>query len=743
MTVPIGIYRNSLLSLTLSVLACLAWAQPHPWLDDSLSPQQRTELLLSAMTAEDKFQQMVGEPGVLEELPHCHGSRHVPGLPHLAIPTFRVTNGPVGVGQNDCVPVDVYDGTPGSILMSPHSAKATALPSALALAASFDRSVAADFGDLLAKQSRNLALHVMQGPGINLARMPHGGRNFEYFGEDPFLAGAMAVAQIQAIQSGGVIAMAKHYVANEQETDRKTMDVIVDDRTLHQLYLLPFEMSVKEGEVASLMCSYNYVNGTQVCENHHLLTEVLRNQWGFEGYIQSDFYAVQSLSALRAGMDHEMPGFRIDVDGYRTWYTPENFEAALTAGELAMSDIDQALERRYVQMFKMGIFDRPLEQTPIDKEGDGEIAARIGAQGAVLLKNDNSILPLDAASLKKIALIGKSDYAEQAVVGGGGSSQVIPFYTVPVLEGMTQTLDKMGADPEVTLTVVEDDNSNLQEALTAANTADVVIVLAGLYSREGVDLASISLSKGQDEMITAIAASNPRTVVVLKNNAAVLMPWIEEVPGVLETWYPGQEDGIITARLLFGLSNPSGKLPVTYPRAESDLSANQPLQWPGVVQNDGIRRVEYSEGLEMGYRWFDAQHIEPLFPFGYGLSYTTFELADVAVTPSAFDGSTSVNVELTVSNTGDRNGAEVPQVYLGFPEGAGEPPKRLVGFEKVWLEPGESKTIIIAIDPNASNHPFGIYNDEAQNWENPKGEYQVMVGTSSADIHITLPVTLE
>lgn len=724
------------------LIAACERKQALTWTDPSLPPEKRSELLLSAMTPEEKFQQMVGEPGIVAELPDCLGGRHVPGLPRLNIPTLRITNGPVGVGQNDCVPVDQARDNPGSLMMSPHSAKATALPAAISLAASFDRDMAARFGDVLGRQSRNLALHVMEAPGINLARMPHGGRNFEYLGEDPYLTGEIAVAEIRAIQSHGVIAMPKHYIANEQETDRKRMDAIVDDRTLHQLYLLPFEMAVKDADAASIMCSYNFVNGVQVCENRHLLTEVLREQWGFEGYVQSDFFAVQSLSALRAGMDHEMPGFRLDVPGYRTWFTPENFRAALDSGELSMADIDLALSRRYNQMFRLGIFDRPVEQTPLDIEGDGAIAARIGEQGAVLLKNDDGALPFNAQSLRRIALIGKSDYAEKAVVGGGGSSEVIPFYTVPPLEGMQRTLGELNADTEVVLTVVEDDNGNLAEAVSAAKAADAVVVLAGALSSEGEDLETIRLPKQQDEMIAAIAVANPRTAVVLKNNAAALMPWLDEVPAVLQAWFPGQEDGIIVSRLLFGLANPSGKLPVTYPRAEADLPARTPLQWPGVMEENDIRRVEYSEGLEIGYRWFDAQDIQPLFPFGYGLSYTTFALSDIAVAPAAIDGSAPVRVTLTVRNTGKIEGAEVPQVYLGFPAGAGEPPKRLVGFEKVWLQPGESRRVEITIDPAASSHPFGVFNPQNRRWENLPGEYTLMVGTSSADIVHTQKVTL-
>lgn len=727
-------------TIVLLLMASACSVTPH-WMDANLPAEKRAELLLAAMTTEEKFQQLVGEPGIIAELPHCAGGRHIPGLPRVGIPTFRITNGPVGVGQNDCVPADVVAENPGVLMMSPLSAKATSLPAAIALAATFDRDAASRFGDVLGRQSRNLALHVMEAPGVNLARMPHGGRNFEYFGEDPYLSGEMAVAEVEAVQSHGVIAMPKHYAVNEQETDRKTMNAVVDPRVLHQLYLLPFEMAVRDAEAASLMCSYNYVNGVQVCEDNYLLTEVLREQWGFDGYVQSDFYAVQSLAALRAGTDHEMPGFRIDRDGYRTWYTPENLSAALANDTLAMADIDLALKRRYVQMFRLSIFDRPVVQKSLDLEGDAAIATEIGEQGAVLLKNDDALLPFDPADMAHIVLLGKSDYAEAAVVGGGGSSQVIPFSTIPALEGFRQTLSAMAADTEVSLVVVEDDNSNLDEAVAAAQSADAVVLLAGGLSSEGEDLETLRLPKGQDEMISAIAAANPRTALVLKNNAAALMPWLNRVPAILQAWFPGQQDGLIVSRLLFGLANPSGKLPVSYPRSEADLPATKALQWPGVKQESGLRRVEYSEGLEIGYRWYDAQDIEPLFPFGYGLSYSSFSLSDIEIVAGS-DFSTPVTVTLTVTNMGDVRGAEVPQVYLGFPAGTGEPPKRLLGFDKVWLEPGESREVEIILDPAAANHPFGVFNADAERWENPPGKYRVMVGTSVADIAHTQSISL-
>jgi beta-glucosidase len=734
----------------------LAPAQSAPWMRSGLSPDRRTMLLLGAMTLDDKMQQIVGAPGVIAEIPTCYGARHVPGIARLRIPTLRITNGPVGVGQNDCVPVNTPN-LPRAAMMSTASAKATALPSAMAVAASFDRAVAAKFGDVIGVESRNRALHVLEGPGLNLARVPQGGRNFEYFGEDPFLTGTMGVAEIRAMQKHGVIAMAKHFIANDHETNRTTENAIVADRVLHELYLLPFEMAVRSGDVASVMCSYNRVNGTYACENLRLLTDILRGQWGFKGYVQSDFFAVKStVPTLLAGMDHEMPGLALGP--LTPWYSAQRLRAALDKREITEANIDTALARRYRQMFRLGIFDRPVAETPIDVRRNAAIAREIGEQAAVLLKNDRATLPLDARAIRSVALIGQAEYATKAVAGCcGGSSDVIPFATVTPLDGVKQVLTQLKSPATATLTVVADDRANLADAVAAARGADVAIVLAGTIAEEGRDRESIALEKGQDSLILAVAAANPRTVVVLKDNASSLTPWLGAVPAVLETWFPGQEDGAIVARLLFGLATPSGKLPVTFPVREQDLPASTDRRWPGVdtsgarvkvtggnaFGNGTATTVEYSEGLQIGYRWFDANRIAPRFPFGFGLSYTTFALSNLAVSPRSTDGTAPITVRVTVANTGRRRGAEVPQVYLSFPDGAGEPPKRLVAFEKVWLAPGERKTVTMTIDPAAPNHPLGVWDETAQRWRVPEGRYVITVGTSSADAGLTDSVTID
>ncbi|MDB4893345.1 MAG: glycoside hydrolase family 3 domain protein [Gemmatimonadetes bacterium] len=742
---------------------CFAHAQqaaaPLPWMNTTLTPERRTALLLAAMTHDEKFAQLIGGAGVIPKLPQCFGARHVPGVPRLRIPTFRITNGPVGVGQSDCVPAS-QAGLPFSAFMGVSSPKATQLPSGMAVAASFDRAVATQFGDVIGQETRDLALHVLEGPGLNLARVPQGGRNFEYFGEDPFLTGTMAVAEIRAIQKHGVIAMAKHFVANEQETARTSVNEIIDDRVLHELYLLPFEMAVKEGDVASVMCSYNSVNGPHACEDRHHLTEVLRGQWGFKGYVQSDFFAVHSAApTLRAGMDHEMPGLSIPAGPMKSpWFTPANLQAAIDRNELVSADVDTALARRYRQMFKLGVFDRPLALSPIDTARHSRIAREIGEQSAVLLKNANALLPLDAKTIRTVALIGHAAYASKAVAGCcGGSSDVIPFATVTPLDGIKRALAALRSSATATLTVVANDNANLAEAVAIARNADVVIVLAGTLSEEGRDLASTSLANDQDAIVAAVAAANSRTIVVLKDNASALLPWIDAVPAVLETWFPGQADGDVVARLLFGLATPSGRLPVTFARRAEDLPVTTLRQWPGVdsagkparidvpgmgMTGGGSYTVEYSEGLRIGYRWFDAQSIAPLFSFGHGLSYTTFSISDLAVSPRAADGTRPITVEFTVRNTGTRRGADVPQVYLGLPASAGEPPKRLVGFEKLWLDPGQRRRVRIVIDPRSANHPLGVWDVGAQTWVVPNGDYRIQVGHSATDAGLTQTIAV-
>ena len=781
---------------------------------------RRANLLLAAMTLEQKMQQLTGSmPEILPELPQCYGGRHVTRIAALNIPTFRITNGPVGVGQNDCVSTSVYDqvkaGTKSftAAYTNSSSAKATALPSAISVAASFDPTVATAFGEVIGTEMNNLALHVFEAPGVNMARLPVLGRNFEYFGEDPFLTGSMAVAEVKAVQAKGLIGMTKHFVGNEQETNRSNIRETIDAQVLREIYMLPFEMSVKDGKVASIMCAYNYVNGYNSCENKENLTTILRNDWGFTGYVQSDFFTVKSTTGpMLAGMDHEMP--------IPQYWAPAKLTPALAAGTITVSMIDKALERRFTQMFKVGIFDRALTQTSIDFTAGGVKARDIGGKAAVLLQN-NGALPI-ASSVQNVVVIGKSTqvYAQQAVAGGamvgqtmgggGGSSDVVPNYTVAPVDGIKSMLKTLGNNSAtVKLILVNDANSTatidgnsttFAAAQAAAAGADAVIVMAGTISEEGADrlttaagstlssttvplAAGASAADGSSldwyastsltipatltgtnavknsntvamiQSIMGLSSTTAKTMaqktaLVLKDNASVSMNTAlvgSSGPAILEVWFPGQEDGNIVADLLFGQKNPSGKLPATFAVAGKGFLDNVTTQqYPGTVSGT-TQTVEYTEKLNIGYRWYDANvsgqcavvgGANPCvaFPFGYGLSYTTFSIGNQS---ASGNGSGGYSVTATVTNTGSRKGSEVVQVYLALPAsassvGATQPPKRLVGFQKVELAAGASQTVTISIDPTASNHPLSVWSKSAGTWIVPNGTYTIYVGNSSS-----------
>lgn len=783
---------------------------------------RRAKMLIAAMTLEQKLQQLTGAiPEILPDLPECFGARHVTGIAALNIPTFRITNGPVGLGQNDCVSLEVAK-TPAQDLgfgpirigayTHPSSAKATALPSAMAAAASFDPAVAGLYGDVIATEMHNLGLHVFEAPGVNLARLPILGRNFEYFGEDPFLSGVMAVAETRAVQSRGLIAMPKHYAANEQETNRMMVQTTVDRQVLRELYLLPFEMAVKDGKAASIMCAYNYVNGASSCENKELLTDVLRTDWGFKGYVQSDFFAMKStVATLANGMDHEMP--------LPNHWAPAKVKAALAKRDLTQAQIDTALERRYTQAIKFGIFDRKLARSPIDFAAGGAKARAIGGRGAVLLQN-NGALPL-RPDLKSLVLIGKASqvYAQQAVAGGavvgepmgagGGSSDVVPSYTVPPVEGLRNALSR---DAAVKLILVDDDNKtatidgksvSFADAVAEAAKADAVVMMAGTIAEEGADRATFTDASGKrlaspaalgstldwyagrsnniataegknavknsrtTAMIDALLAARSTTaksmatksVLVLKDNAGAALPASlvgPKGPAILESWFPGQEDGNIVADVLFGKVNPAGKLPVTFPVVgKGFLDSIGSGQFPGSLSADGkTQTVTYSERLNIGYRWYDAnaggncavtQGKNPCvaFPFGHGLSYTSFAIGRPAVKQEG--GIWRVSARVT--NTGKRAGAEVMQVYLTLPAsanaiGAKQPPKRLVGFARVELAPGASGEASMVIDPAASNHPLSVWNEKARKWVVPEGSFTVWAGRSSSLVDLAKAGTI-
>jgi beta-glucosidase len=704
------------------------------WQDTSLSPRERAKKLVEAMTLEQKIAQLHGAMETIDIYAisaqaadsdtdmdqlaqQIQVQRHVKAIDELGIPRFRITNGPVGVGMGD--------GTP--------SPPATSLPMTIGLAAGFDRDLARSYGDIIGSETATLGQHVLEGPGVCLHRTTIAGRNFEYFSEDPYLTGVMAVAVTEAIQAHDVIAMAKHYVVNDQEYERFRTSVEVDEHVLRELYLLPFEMLVKDAEIAAIMSSYNRVRGVYATEYRYTLTDILRTEWGFDGYVQSDFWSCRSCApSLNAGMDHEMPDAK--------WLNETNVKAALQDTSLEIETIDRALVRRYTQMLRFGQFERPYDPGEIDAAAHGAVSRDIGSQIAVLLKNEGGLLPLDPDA-GSIVIVGQSEFVDDACLGGGGSSKVIPLYTVPPLEGMQDVLRDLGSSATVTKVTVADDLSNLDEAKNAVEAADVAVLMAGLVATEGADQPDANMLNHQNRMLDELLGINPTTIVVMKDSNPVLMPWIDKAPAVLEAWNQGGEDGHVVADLLFGVVNPSGKVPTSYPRSEDDtLYAGKPERYPGTDEGAGYPVIRYSEGLEIGYRWFQAQGIEPLFGFGFGLSYTTFHIADVSV--DAPDGANAaVTVTASATNTGPVAGAEVVQVYLGVP-GEGQPPKRLVGFQKVFVEPGASEPVRITIDPPATNHPFGVWDYCTRRFVTRPGEYTVYVGNSAGSTPHVATVTV-
>ncbi|TMM33743.1 MAG: glycosyl hydrolase [Actinobacteria bacterium] len=663
----------------------------RPWMNTSLPPAERAKLLVHAMTLDEK----VLEIHMLDTSTH---PREVAGVSRLGIPVFKITNGPAGAGPGD----------------SSSPQPATALPSALAMSATWDTAAATSFGTIAGQEVADRGENLIEAPGVNVTRVPRNGRNFEYFGEDPYLSGQLSVAEVQAIQKRGVLAEVKHYAANNQEANRKTINEIIDERTLREIYLPAFEATVKQGDVAAVMCAYPSVNGQFGCQNTHLLSDVLRKDWGFQGFVQSDFTATHStVAAALAGLDLSM---KHDFYGDAT-------KAAVQSGQLAESVVDQMLIRRFTEMFKWGIFDNPPPKKPIPAKADGAVARSIGEQGAVLLKNSNNQLPLSASAVHSVALIGP--FASAAHTGGSGSSAVTPLYTVTPAAGI-----KNVAGSGVSVTV--NNGSDTSSAASAAGKADVAIVMVGNKDKEGSDRSSLSLSGNQNSLISAVAAANKHTIVVLKTGGPVLMPWLGSVPAVLEAWYPGEEDGNIVADLLFGKANPSGKLTMSFPRREGDTPANTSRQYPGV---NGT--VHYSEALKVGYRWYDAQNVSPLFPFGFGLSYTSFSFANLGV-PSAPAADGTVTVSVDVTNTGSRTGADVVQVYVAAPTSAGEPPRQLKGFAKVSLSPGQTKRVSITLQDRS----FSVWSTSAGAWTVVPGHYAVSVGDSSRNLPLKGTVTV-
>ena len=659
----------------------------------------RAAELVARMTLQQKIDQLhgIGTPSAY---------RIVPGIPELRIPPLRITNGPAGVGPGGRGP----------------QLRATALPAPIALAASWDPLLAKQYGRTAGVETLALGSDLLEAPDINIVRVPQSGRSFEGFGEDPWLTSRLAVAEIEGIQEAGAIANVKHYLANNQETERGTINEVISERALHEIYMSGFRASVEEANVDSVMCAYPRVNGKYNCENDVLLDHTLKGDWKFRGFVTSDFGAVHStVPSIMAGLDLELP---------TGIYFSSALKTAVQDKQVPISRIDDALIRRYTVMIRRGLFDRKTlesaSRTPSEIFASGKTLRAIAEEGMVLLKNDHNLLPLNAQELHKVALVGPG--AVRAITGGGGSSYVNPFYTIRPEDGIySQMLSQRK--------LVVLDGSDQDAAVQAARNSDVAIVMLADEETESDD-HSLSLPSRQDELVRAIAAANQRTIVVLKTGSAVLMPWVDSVPAILEAWYPGEEDGNAVADVLFGISDPGGRLPITFPRRTEDTLARNIEQYPG---KNG--RADYSEGIDVGYRGYMQESIKPLFPFGFGLSYTTFTFQNLAVAQVAPGPNPKVEVSFEVKNTGARTGWAVPQIYVGFPhlpEGD-EPPLQLKGFQKLELKPGESRRIAIMLDAGA----FSWWSERVHHWVLERGPFRIALASSSADIKESHEIALK
>jgi len=826
----------------------------------------------------------------LEEKVDMLSEKSGPGLPssRLGIPALTFADGPAGI-RIDRSRRDVNEG------------KATSPPPPIALAATWDLAAAHQYGDLLGMEAWATGHNVLFGPGMDIVRIPLFGRLFESLGEDPVLTGQMAARYIQGVQRHPVIATAKHYNVNAQEENRLEVDAQLDERTLQEIYTLPFEAAVKDGHIGAVMGAYNKINGTYCCEHPHLLTEILKQQLGFTGWVVSDFQATHStVEAANAGLD-------VELDVPPAKFFGNRLLEAIQTGQVSVATLDDKVLRILRSMFAFGLFDQPVQITPLPVEEHGKLARAIASQGMVLLKNAGELLPLSSHELRSVAVIGPD---ADHYITGGGSAFVRPTYLVSILEGIrrrvgegvrveyaegtdpvsaadllpgpplipSSVLTPAGSSPEsrglhaeywtntrfegeprlvridrqvglnfglfnfsfanasslpqapedlnnamsvrwtgsitapvtgdytlslthlgtarlflegrlliddpgltlqtqsVTLQLVAGQPHALQieyaadrpeqnapapgelstfaligakvrfgwehpaevvppavqETAALAKKSDVAVVVVRDYNSEHADRPGLTLPNEQNLLVKEVAAANPRTVVVVASGGPVLMPWLDQVPAVLESWYGGQELGNALADVLFGDVTPSGKLPVTFPRSERDTPVSSPKQYSRTA-----RIARFSEGLAVGYRGYDQFGIESLFPFGYGLSYTSFAYSQLQVEPETTDGSRPIRVSFTVTNSGARTGSEIAQVYLGLPASTDEPPKRLVGWAKVELEPGETKEVSVTLDPNATSRPFSYWNVNTNGWEVASGDYQVFIAASSRDIRLT------
>ena len=721
-----GLSRLTVAGMALSLAVALAQPAPPaagPWMNKALTPDERADLIVKAMTLDEKISLLHGngwkEVGVPPErlpLRALGNAGFIPGIPRLGVPDLQMADATVGVTH--------------SSLFGRYS---TPLPSTIGEAASWDVNLAREYGDLIGRELRDQGYTMTLGGGMDLTREARNGRNFEYRGEDPVLAGTIAGVDMKALQAQHIVGDLKHYAMNDQESGRSFVNVKVGKRAMRESDLLGFEIALKSSNSGAVMCSYNLVNGDYACENNYLLNEVLKKDFGFQGFVVSDWSATHSTAkAANAGLDVQMP---------EAIYFGAPLKKAVEAGEVSMARLDNMVHRVMRSEFAVGLFDNPPDRRVPDVFHGLEVAERVAEQSIVLLKNAGGQLPL-GSNIHSIAVIGS--HADVGVVSGGGSGRVDPIGGNAVPEAGETVWHRSSPLKAIRALaqgakVAYDPGTDANRAAALGKASDVAIVFVNQPTSEGDDVLTLSLPDKQDALVSAVVAANPHTIVVIESGGAITMPWIGQVSAVLEAWYPGTRGGEAIASILFGRANPTAKLPVTFAKSEADLphpvETRQPEAHEGDMQpiSEGAewivntRRfdIEYDEGLLVGYKWYDAKQKLPLFPFGYGLSYTTYSYSGLKVSAG--------QVAFEVKNTGKRAGAEIAEGYATLPQAAGEPFKRLVAFTKIALEPGESKVVSLELDP----HYLSIFNEDKNGWELVAGEYTVQVGGSSRDLPLS------
>jgi beta-glucosidase len=710
---------------------------PFAWMDKSLSPDQRADLVLHQMTLDEKIQLVHGTGwGVLRDgapvpLRSNLGAGYVPGIDRLGIPDINLADSAVGIR-----------------MAALQSRYATLLPSSLGLAASWNPQAALLYGSVIGRELRDQGFNMSIGGGVDLLREPRNGRGFEYAGEDPVLAGTIVGNLAKGVQSQQIMGDIKHYAVNDQETGRDILNVVLDHRSLRETDMLAFQIAIGIAQPAAVMCAYNKVNGDYSCENDYLLNQVLKKKFAFKGFVLSDWDGTHStVKAANNGLDMEMPGED---------YFGSALKKAVESGQVSTARLDDMVHRILRSMFATGVIDNPpMPRRVTDPFRGLEDSQQIAEESIVLLKNSDSLLPLSATQIKSIAIIGS--HADVGILSGGGSAQVDApgGNAIDLKHGQTEW-QKPVYFPSAPLKYIRkkapnanvqyNDGNDLSSAASLAKSSEVAIVFVSQYMSEGRDAQTLSLPDNQDALVQAVAAANPRTIVVLVSGNPVSMPWAQNVKGILAAWYPGVGGAQAISNILFGDVNPSGKLPATFAKSDADLPHPQVpgmdlelkarAALPAGDKNRDVVLppfdVSYTEGVKVGYKWFTAENKQPLFPFGFGLSYTTYSYSDLKLDEK------QRQVTFTVKNSGTRPGAEIAQVYVQLPATSNESFNRLVAFDKIHLAPGESKSVTLPLTPLY----LSIFDDKKDAWTLLPGDYKIQIGPSSADLPLTaiLPI---